>query len=322
MTRRPASWGFSPGTFGELLYGEIDQRPFLVNLLIPWGTRAVFVEGDGPLLVIPSYRKKARLVAEHLLAAWNKPVSGVLVVQSSLPIGKGMASSSADMLATLRALATYYHRHLTPAEMAAFCARVEPTDAIMFPGVVAFDPVEGRLLERLGRSPAAIIMGVLGHGRVNTEDHHRHRAPYAAHHEERLRKALKLARQGLAEGRLELVGQAGRISATVALERKPDPSIEALLAIADRERTGVIVAHSGTVRGLLVDPRTPRIDWRRLEDQLWALHAGPVHRIPVMAPRRQTLTGLSVWPSPSFKSPAGSHAPPSQAMDVSVPWDA
>lgn len=302
-------WGFAPGTFGELLYGALDDVPFLVTLPIPWGTRATFSGGGDQLTVWPAHRRKARMAAELLLDHWGQPPGGVLVVQSTLPIGKGMASSSADMVASLRAVAAYCNKRVTPAVMAELCARIEPTDGIMFPGVVALDPIRGHLLERLGPSPGVVIVGVLGHGRINTEDHHRRRLPYERHHQDRLRQALMLARQGLDERRVDLLGDAGRISAEVEWERGQDPSIESLMQIADSEKTGLLIAHSGTVRGLLVDGRTPRAVLRRLEQKLWALNAGPVYRIPVEDPRSDSLTGRDVWCAPEYPSGAEPKVP-------------
>lgn len=232
---------------------------------------------------------------EAWLKSWGRPAEGSLTIQSTLPIGKGMASSSADMVASLRAVAAFYHRRLTQSDIAQLCCAIEPTDSIMFHGVVAFDPLRGRLLERLGPYPRATIIGAMGRGRINTEDHHLRRDGYNTHHEERLREALSLARVGLAKRQVELVGQAGRLSAEIEWERNGDPSIKALLDISEQENTGVIIAHSGTVRGLLVPASTPRASCRRLDHRLSSLRVGPVFRIPVMAPPLDSLSGDGGW---------------------------
>lgn len=289
------SWGFSAGTFGELVYGEIDETPFLVTVPIPWGTRATFVHTSEPLQVWPAHRRKARSAVQALLTLWGKSTTGALMVHSTLPIGKGMASSSADMMAALRAVAAFFGRRLTAHDFAQVCASIEPTDGIMFPGVAAFDPVRGQLLERLGPVPAAIIVGVLGHGRVNTENHHRQREPYSPVHQDQLRHAVSLLRRGLKRQHLDLVGEAGRISAEVEWQRHADPTISALMDLAKIESTGVIIAHSGTVRGLLVSASTTRARLRRLEQKLWSVDAGPVYQIPVLEPQEGSLSGARLW---------------------------
>lgn len=294
-------WGFSAGTFGELVFGAIDHTSFLITLPIPWGTRAVFVHDPRSSLEIwPAYRHKARRAVELLLAEWGKPIGGQMVIQSSLPIGKGMASSSADIVAACRACAAFFGRQLTSRDIARISAAIEPTDGIMYPGLVAFDPMRGVLLERLGSAPPAMIIGVLGHGRINTEDHHRQQEPYANSHQDRLKEALRLAREGIRGKNARLLGQAGRISAELEWERSGDPSIQSLLAIAERENVGVVIAHSGTVRGFLVGLAQGRVTWRRLEHGLRTLEAGPVYRIPVTTLPVQSLSGRSSSPEPAI----------------------
>ncbi len=289
-------WGFAAGTFGELVHGEIDGVPFLITLPIPWGTRATYAAVPGqPLTVWPAHRKKVKKAAEVLLSSWGQPLEGTLVIQSALPVGKGMASSSADIVASLRAVAAAFDRELSPHLLAAVSAAVEPTDGIMFSTVVAFDPLGGRLLERLGPPPPALIMGVLGRGRINTENHHRQWKPYHQRHQQRIQDALSLAREGVRRRDAALIGQAGRISAEVEAEREPDASLDALLAISDQEKAGAIIAHSGTVRGVVLPFSPPRAHLRRIEQRLWALQAGPVYRIPVATSPAKTLSGSCAW---------------------------
>lgn len=298
-TAGPMGWGFSPGTFGELVFGALDNTSFLITLPIPWGTRATFVHSPGPSLdVWPSHRHKARRAVEELLGQWGKPIGGQLVIQSSLPVGKGLASSSADIVAACRACAAFFGRKLTSADIALISASIEPTDGIMFPGVVAFDPIRGLLLERLGAAPPAMIVGVLGHGRINTENHHRRLEPYTLAHQSRLREALQAAREGVRSKNVRMLGQAGKISAAVEYERSGDESIARLLAVGDREDAGVIIGHSGTVRGLLVALPQGRAVWRRLEQGLLPLGAGSVFRIPVAGLPTQSLSGRTRWLMP------------------------
>ncbi len=274
--------GFAPGTFGELVQGQIADTHFLITLPIPWGTSATFVgrEANG-IDVWPSSRRKARVAVETALEDWGKPPGGALVIRSALPVGKGMASSSADIVAALRAAAAYYGVRITAAEIARRAARVDPTDGIMYPNVVAFNPLTGDLLERLGPVPPAVIVGALGHGRVNTEDHHRLSEPYEDRHQKRLNEALQLVRCGVEARRLELLGQAGRISAEIELERQPEDDLARFLDLADGVSGGVIIAHSGTVRGVMVPQSEPSYLVRRLEQRMWGLNLGPVYRIVI-----------------------------------------
>lgn len=282
MDGHKPGWGFAPGTFGELIQGQIDGTPFLITLPIFWGTRAVFQGTETESVdVWPASRRKARLAVERALLEWQKPAGGVLVIRSTLPMGKGMASSSSDIVAALRAVAMYHGVRLTAAEIARRAAEVDPTDGIMYPNAVALNPLTGTLLERLGPVPPALIVGTLGHGRINTEDHHRVRRPYGEHHQGRLREALRLVRRGIAEGTVDFLGQAGRISAEVDLEREPDEGLAEFIEVAREEGFGVIIGHSGTVRGIMLPQSVPPEVVHRLEQRLWSLSLGPVYRIAV-----------------------------------------
>ncbi len=286
------AWGFATGTFGELVQGQIGPDPFLITLPIPWGARAAYCHVPGqPLQVWPEHRVKALGAAKTLLESWGKSLEGVLIIYSTLPIGKGMASSSADIVAVCRALAAFFGREIPAGDIARVASAIEPTDGIMFPGVVAFNPLRGVLLERLGMAPPATIVGVLGFGGVNTVDRHESRQEYSVIHQQRLRQALGYVRQGVERRDVRLLGLAGRISAEVDYERGADASVADLICLGESEGAGVIIAHSGTVRGLLLPGSTPAGTVRRLRQKLWALDAGPVYRIPVLTAPLYTLSG-------------------------------
>ena len=286
------AWGFATGTFGELVYGQIGADSFLITLPIPWGTRAVYCHVPGhPLEVWPAHRTKALRAVEILMESWGKHPSGILTLYSTLPIGKGMASSSADIVATCRAVAAVFGRRISSGDIARVASLIEPTDGIMYPGVVAFDPVQGHLLERFGATPPATIVGVLGYGSINTAARHHLQKEYSPDHQRRLRQSLECARSGVEKRDVRLLGAAGRISAEVEYEREADSSLASLLAIAETEETGVIIAHSGTVRGLLLPRNMQQSAMRRLQQKLWALDAGPVYRIPLLTATIHSLSG-------------------------------
>ncbi|MGC4431650.1 kinase, partial [Streptococcus suis] len=66
--------------------------------------------------------------------------------KSTLPIGKGMSSSTADMLAGLQALAVFQNRYLTAEELTTFCCQIEPTDSIAFADWTVINPLTGQIL--------------------------------------------------------------------------------------------------------------------------------------------------------------------------------
>ncbi len=130
LTDRPATRvgnGFAPGSFGELLQGVSpdDGRDFLVTLPLSIGAHATFTP-DATLpdvQVAPARKRKSLAVARRALALLGAPPGGALTIDSSLPEGKGLASSSADLVATVRAVADATTRRSTrpPSKAAARC---------------------------------------------------------------------------------------------------------------------------------------------------------------------------------------------------------
>ncbi len=253
-------WGFASGTFGELVQGELNGTPFLVTLPIRWGTRAIFIPRPAPgVEVYPPHRKKAQVAAQQVLKYLGKTQGGLLSVSSVIPIGKGMASSSADVVASMRAVSAALGKPIPASRMAYIAARIEPSDGVMYDGVVAFNPRQGVILERWGPMPTGLIVGLVGQGRVNTEAHHRDRIPYTEEHQKKLSLALNRAREGVIRRDFTLIGEAGRFSAEVQWERGSDDEIlEAVLHQSKERQWGVVIAHSGTVRGFIFSPQAVR----------------------------------------------------------------
>lgn len=306
MTTTTWGWGYAPGTFGEVLQGEWQDTPFLVTLPIRWGTQARFVPTEGKSVqVFPPYREKARKAAALMCREIGKP-GGYLAIASVLPMGKGLASSSADVVAAIRAVAGAYNIHLEPGYIAELAARIEPSDGIMYPGMVAFNPRQGKLLERLGPVPHGVVVGVLGPGRVNTVAHHQSWLSYTPDQQKRLMQAMEILRRAVPAGDIDGIGQAGRISAEIELEREPNDDLLAkVLHVARGEGYGVLVAHSGTARGFLFGPEAVASGVvRRAEALLTAMNRGPVHRfwtwarlVPIQGHRVCTVSPAGTEPS-------------------------
>ncbi|MFF2079260.1 kinase [Kitasatospora sp. NPDC058162] len=244
------------GTFGELLQGALPGGPeFLVTLPVDRWARARFrLDPGGPLRVFPSHKTKTRRVAEAMLAACGRPAGGVLLLDGDLPVGKGMASSSADLVATVRAVGAAVGLDTSPAEVERWLRPIEPTDGVMHPGVVAFDHREVRLRERLGGLPAATVVGVDEGGLLDTVAFNR--MPKAFSPAQRAEYAELLAELGAAvrAGDLARVGTVTTRSAVLNQRLAPKRNLDAVLAIAERVgAAGVVCAHSGTLLGVLLD---------------------------------------------------------------------
>ena len=129
-----AGAGRAPGTFGELLQGVLptERREFLVTLPITENSAAEFIPtcGNG-VHVSPPHKEKSRRLAEELLRANDLPPGGALRIESGLREGAGLASSSADMVATARAVGNAHGIRVPRRLLARLVCAIEPSDGVM-----------------------------------------------------------------------------------------------------------------------------------------------------------------------------------------------
>ncbi len=250
----------SLGTCGEIVQGQIEAgSDFLVTLPVPVISAAIvaldpFKTG---VTATPAHKTKAAEAVRRTLARLGAAdLGGEVRVVSQLPEGKGMASSSADIVASIRATGDALHRDVSAELISEIAVSIEPSDAVMYaPLVVVYDHRCGRLLERFGYMPAASIVIVDFGARVDTVEFNKIPKNYSAAEMALLHRAYLLGREGIQEGNLSKVGQAGIMSARVNQRLLYKPGLEALIAAsAELGADGVVVAHSGSVAGILFKP--------------------------------------------------------------------
>jgi uncharacterized protein involved in propanediol utilization len=213
---------------------------------------------DG-LSVQPPHKVKSRALAELLLGHYGLPPGGLLEIESALPEGKGLASSSADLVATARAVASCFDFDIPLSTLERLMRRIEPSDGVMYPGVVSFFHREVRLHRRVGSLPALTIVGVDEGGAVNTLAFNARRKPYG---DEQVREYESLLGRLVRAVRREDLAEVGRVATRSALLNQslnPKRALGRLLGLATQlGALGVVVAHSGTCAGVLLAPSDPR----------------------------------------------------------------
>lgn len=139
-----------------------DGTPFVVTCPIDRGTSVEVTLTPGPSLDIVGvppgrdYLRRALRRTAELLELGRCRIA--VEHRTSLPIGKGMASSTADIVAGTRALARAAGVSLASSEVAELAAAIEPTDGIMFEGIAAADPRSGRRLRDWRWWPRFIVV--------------------------------------------------------------------------------------------------------------------------------------------------------------------
>lgn len=249
------------GTFGELLQGVLpgQEREFLVTLPITRYSTAVFttLSGSREICVYPPHKEKSRRLAEKLMHIFDLDSGGSLSVQSELPAGKGCASSSADMVSTARAIQSAFGVSISRASLARVMSSIEPSDGVMYREIVSFYHCEGVLRKSLGYLPSLVIVGIDEGGQVDTVEFNGRPKPLdrarRAEHEELL---FEMER-AVARGDLRSLGEISTRSATLNQDTLPKTHLNLFLDMRRRYKAlGVVIAHSGTHLGLLLDPNS------------------------------------------------------------------
>lgn len=253
-----------PGSCGELVQGTREGVPFLVTCPIDLYTTVTVTDGAG---IRQGFGAKSHAALRRVLAYLGEGALHYdMALASELPIGKGMASSSADIAAVSFAAAAALGKELTAAEVSRIAAGIEPTDGVFFPGIVRLNHMTGECQERMGAFPPLRIAIFDTGGAVNTVEFHRRADVERLSRENEAQTAAALSL--LAAKEPEAIAEAATQSALANQTILPKRDLEAIIeTVRSSGALGVNAAHSGTILGVLFPSDTPE---KFLEQQ--ALH--------------------------------------------------
>jgi L-threonine kinase len=242
------------GTCGELVQGVLsDGRSFHVTCPINKGSRVALalresrkwrVEG------VPAGRQKLeraiQLTAETLAGG---PYEINVEHSSELEVGKGLGSSTADIMAGARATASALGLAMDEDRFAALAASIEVSDGSMYPEIVAFDGRAGVPIRRYHWWPQFAVVVVTPAASIDTDSvDFTGQASLSAHYD-RIVADLDLAvaeRDGRAFARS--AGESAHLNQSFV----SNPWLDVLERESERlGADGINVAHTGTCLGLL-----------------------------------------------------------------------
>lgn len=246
-----------PGTCGELLQGQGTKGIFLVTCPIDRYAQIAVELTTNPGTITGPYGEKTRIAIRHTLEylGASKELGASFTVYQGLPKGKGMASSTADIVAATVATATALGVSITPAEVAHIALAIEPSDGLMFPGIVAFDHRQGKYLEFLGNAPPLNILYFDLGGRVNTLQFNRDQAliKNLRFNKSNTDEAFALIKKGFRIKDWKALGQGATLSSLAHQRILPKAGLENFITAVQKVGVyGVNVAHSGTLVGVLL----------------------------------------------------------------------
>ena len=251
------SYGICPASCGEFVQGIIDDEEYLCSYAIDMYSK-VYIEEK--LVDINLGRYKSRLAIEKVFEKFNLPKKYTknisLNINSKIPVGKGMASSTADIGATIRATLSLIDKDLSSEEISKLAAEIEPTDSIFIDKNSIFNPLNGTVIKYLGNLTNAKVV-ILEPNKVLDTMKIRLRQDYnklKVENKEVIKKSFALLEEGLKKNNLSLVGEACTLSSLANENIEKKEYLNEIIKISKKYGAyGVNIAHSGTVVGILID---------------------------------------------------------------------
>ena len=251
------SYGICPTSCGEFVQGILDREEYLSSYAIDMFSVATLEEKQENINLGP---KKSRKAIEKVFERFNIPLRECknisLNINSNIPIGKGMASSTADIGATIKATLSILNKDLGNEEISLIASEIEPTDSILLYKNSIFNPVNGQVKKYLsnlnnGRviilEPDEILETSIIRSNPNYLD-------IKLENKAIINKSFDLLEEGLREQDLKLIGKACTLSSLANENIHKKPYLNEIIEISNKMGAyGVNIAHSGTVIGILID---------------------------------------------------------------------
>lgn len=261
-----------PGSCGELVQGLIQGQEFLITCPVSWYSEVNVYLGQKPDNT-EAYTKVTKAIVKTL-AYFGVDCVFNFTVKSQLPIGKGMASSSADIAAACMSTARALGKNISIKTIEQIALSIEPTDGVFYPGIVAFGHVHGRINEFLGWAPAIKIMIIDTGGSVDTLSFNQRQDLRLLNEQKnsQVLQAYALVKQGLQEKKIELIAEGATLSALANQIVLVKPNLEEIISVAKGYGAlGVNIAHSGTVVGILFTPNA-QMNWQKCCQAILAIN--------------------------------------------------
>ncbi len=271
QSANPIATTIVPGTCGELIQGWSDawNEAVLVSCPITRYSRISIRLTETGQICIPNgsgnYTKLEQAVRIFLNQTGHAHRGVHIQVNSQLIPGRGMASSTADMVGAMAALAQTLNLPVSPELLARLACQIEPSDSVMFEGLTALAYRGSSRAEALGQPPPLPLLMLDTGQTVDTLSYNaqlnwmsvRQLAPTTA-------QALNLLKKGLTHNQPEAIGAAATLSALSYQAINDNPLVSRAVQWAKQTSAlGIVRAHSGSVVGLLYQEKTPLNDITR-----------------------------------------------------------
>ena len=249
-------YGVCPASCGEFVQGILDNEEYLSSYAINLFSVATLEESKDIINKGPS---KSRRAMELVFEKFNIPIEDTknisLNIKSQIPIGKGMASSTADIGATIKATLSMLNKTLTGEEISKLAVKIEATDSLLLNQHSIFNPLTADVKKYLGgiNDTKVVILepdDILNTKLIRTMPDYK---SYKMQNKEIIKTSFDLLDEGLLKNDLNLIGRACTYSGLANENIHKKPFLKEIIEISDRFGCyGINIAHSGTVIGVLM----------------------------------------------------------------------
>lgn len=250
-------------SFGELIQGCLPSGDeFLVTLPIRKYSRALFVKNHlkEELLIFPSYKTKIRKLVRLIELKFCIHVKGSITLICGVPEGKGLSSSTADLVSCARLISDAYCLDLSAGKIDQFLRKIEPSDGVAHDGIVAYSNKACRLIKKISSPPRLTILSFDEGGIVDTLQLSKKHKTFSQAQKLKYQELLKLMTVALIKNDLDTVGSLATKSTIMWQERHPKPSFFKVMNAARLiDGLGVVNTHSGTCLGILLNSRNRQL---------------------------------------------------------------
>lgn len=254
--------GVCRGALGELFQGlSIDEKQdiVVVSSLIPKYSWAYFTpneEGQGccksQLLTINDRYKSFQaleIYCERNELPWP---DGNWHFYSDLKVARGMASSTADIVAILRCAASYFNRTLELNEIVAVLSKIERSDSVFLDRPALFSSSRHEVISQFNKMPPLYALYMHEQDTVETDGTKSKLVDYYQQNQGQYRQLYNEVAGALGSSDLQGICQASSKSAELSQEILPKPNFHQIYEARKRfNADGIITAHTGSVLGLL-----------------------------------------------------------------------
>ena len=250
-------YGICPASCGEFVQGIVDRDEYLCSYAIDLYSTAEVEEKLNNINIGPS---KSRKAIEAVFKKFNIPIEESknisLKIKSKIPVGKGMASSTADIGATIGATLGLIKKELSNEEIAKLASTIEPTDSIYIEKNNIFNPLNGEVIKYLGNIQDSRVVILEPNRTLNTMRIRKtpNYKKIKIKNKDITKISFNLLEEGIKNNDLYSIGKASTFSSLANENIHQKEGLEKIIEISKNYGAyGVNVAHSGTVIGILID---------------------------------------------------------------------